>query len=170
MVRGNLAKAIGLYFLAPTVIIALLGCSNTAGNEKLTIYQDAPAMNLLDLGASGNSLGDAYYFSANLHSAQGGPVVGEVFGSKTLVKMSTADNPNAEQRMTLLFFTFDNREDQIMVAGVPDYPPDAGEFAANQKVLRAILGGTGKYIGARGQLESTRNADGTYTQVFSLLK
>lgn len=39
-----------------------------------------------------------------------------------------------------------------------------------QPVVRAILGGTGKYMGARGQLASTRNGDGSYTQVFTLLK
>ena len=32
----------------------------------------------------------------------------------------------------------------------------------NPIVVRAILGGTGRYMGARGQLTSTRNADGTY--------
>jgi hypothetical protein len=46
----------------------------------------------------------------------------------------------------------------------------AGEFDAGQPVVRAMLCGTGKYMGARGQLASTRNADGSYTQVFTLLK
>jgi hypothetical protein len=55
-------------------------------------------------------------------------------------------------------------------AGARDYPPTAGEFDAGRPVVRAILGGTGKYMGARGQLTSTRNADGSYTQVFTLLK
>jgi len=54
--------------------------------------------------------------------------------------------------------------------GARDYPPTAGEFDPGQPVVRAILGGTGKYMGARGQLASTRNADGSYTQVFTLLK
>jgi hypothetical protein len=56
------------------------------------------------------------------------------------------------------------------VMGALDYPPTAGEFDAGQPVVRAILGGTGKYMGARGQLTSTRNPDGSYTQVFTLLK
>jgi hypothetical protein len=97
-------------------------------------------------------------------------VTGEVFGSKTLIKMSTDTNPNLETRATVLFFTFANRQDQIVALGALDYPPTAGEFDAGQPVVRAILGGTGKYMGARGQLTSTRNADGSYTQVFTLLK
>lgn len=126
-------------------------------------------MNPLDLGPPGNSPGDVYYFSAPLHSSPSGPVTGEVFGSKTLVKSSTT-NPNLEQRATLLIFDFGNRQDQIVVMGVLDYPSAAGEFNAGQPVARAILGGTGKYAGARGQLASTRNTDGSYTQVFTLVK
>jgi hypothetical protein len=57
-----------------------------------------------------------------------------------------------------------------VAVGATDYPPTAGEFDAGRPVVRAILGGTGKYMGARGQLASTRNADGSYTQVFTLLK
>jgi hypothetical protein len=75
-----------------------------------------------------------------------------------------------EQRATLLIFDFGNRQDQIVVMGVLDYPPTAGEFNAGQPGVRAILGGTGKYMGARGQLISNRNADGSYKQVFTLLK
>jgi hypothetical protein len=69
-----------------------------------------------------------------------------------------------------LFFTFANHQDQIVALSALDYPPTAGEFEAGQPVVRAILGGTGKYMAARGQLTSTRNADGSYTQVFTLLK
>ena len=56
------------------------------------------------------------------------------------------------------------------MAGVPDYPPNIPEFKANGPVLRAVLGGTGKYNGVGGQLTSTRNPDGSYKQVFSLTR
>ena len=138
--------------------------------ETLTIYEDAPTLTPLDLGPPGNSPGDLYYFSAALHSSPGGPVTGEVFGSKTLVKLAAQPNPNSEKRATVLFFTFHGGQDQIIVLGAGDYPPTAAEFEADQPVVRAILGGTGKYIGARGQLTSTRNKDGSYTQLFTLLK
>lgn len=157
-------------FLASSILTACAGSFTTLPPETLTVYQDAPTMDPLDVGAPGNSPGDAYYFFAPLHSAPGGPVTGEVFGTKTLIKQASAAAPDTEQRATLLVFTFGNRQDQILVAGVPDYPSNAAEFNPGQTVLRAILGGTGKYIGARGQLTSTRNADGSYTQVFTLLK
>jgi hypothetical protein len=161
----------GLGALFASVLIT--GCGAHSGNqstENLTVYEDAPKMSLLDLGAPGNSLGDVYHFSAPLHSERGGPVTGEVIGSKTLVKVATDANPNLERRATLLFFTFADGKDQIIAFGAADYTTSAPEFEASQAVVRPVLGGTGKYMGARGQVTSTRNTDGSYTQVFTLLK
>jgi len=156
--------------LASTLMAACDLRSTNHSSETLTVYQDAPTLSLLDLGPPGRSPGDVHHFFAPLHSSPGGPVTGEVFGTKTLVKLATDANPNLEQRTTLLSFTFGDRQDQIIVLGVVDYTPTGAEFNAGQPVVRAILGGTGKYMGARGQLISTRNADGSYTQVFTLLK
>ena len=160
------AAALSLSALIP-------GCGARSANpstETFTVYQDAPKMSLLDLGAPGNSLGDVYHFSAALHSERGGPVTGELIGSKTLVKMPTDANPNLERRATLMFFTFAGDNDQIIALGAADYTPSAPEFEGGRSAVRPVLGGTGKYIGARGQVTSTRNADGSYTQVFTLLK
>jgi hypothetical protein len=99
-----------------------------------------------------------------------GPVTGQVFGSKTLIQVAAQANPNSEKRATFLFFTFGDGQDQIVALGAVDYPPITAEFDAGQPVVRAVLGGTGRYIGALGQLTSTRNTDGAYTQVFTLLR
>ena len=157
--------------VSASVLIAACGAHcNNPSTETLTIYQDAPKMSLLDLGAPGNSLGDVYHFSAALHSERGGPVTGEVIGSKTLVKLPTDANPNQERRATLMFFTFAEGKDQIIAFGAGDYSPSTPEFDADKPVVRPVLGGTGKYMGARGQVTSTRSSDGSYMQVFTLLK
>jgi hypothetical protein len=164
MVMGSAA------LFASAFITACGAHSTNPSTEGFTVHEDAPKMSLLDLGAPGNSLGDVYHFSASLHSKRGGPVTGEVIGSKTLVKMPTDANPNLERRATLMFFTFADGKDQIIAFGAADYSPSTPEFDAGQAVVRPVLGGTGKYIGARGQVTSTRNTDGSYTQVFTLLK
>ena len=77
----------GLAALFASVLITACGAHSTnQSTETFTVYEDAPKMSLLDLGAPGNSLGDVYHFSAPLHSERGGPVTGEVIGSKTLVR------------------------------------------------------------------------------------
>ena len=167
IVRSN---SMAMAALLASTLLAGCGQHSNPSTETFTVYEDAPKMSLLDLGAPGNSLGDVYHFSASLHSEPGGPVTGELIGSKTLVKVATEANPSLERRATLMFFTFTDRKDQIIAFGVADYSPSAAEFEASQPAVRAILGGTGKYMGARGQLASTRNADGSYTQVFTLLK
>ena len=161
--------AVTALIVSALLVACGLRCTSPS-SETFTVYQDAPKMSPLDLGAPGNSPGDMYYFSAPLHSSPGGPVIGEVFGSKTLIKTASDDNPNLEQRATLLIFDFGHRQDQIVVMGVRDYTANAAEFDAGPPHVRAILGGTGKYMGARGQLISNRNANGSYKQVFRLLE
>ena len=166
----NRTIAIAALLLTSSLIAGCGQRSTNPSTETFTVYEDAPKLSLLDLGAPGNSLGDVYHFSAQLHGKPGVPVTGEVIGSKTLVKIATDANPSLERRATLMFFTFADRKDQIIAFGVADYSPSAAEFDAGQPVVRPVLGGTGKYMGARGQVTSTRNADGSYTQVFTLLK
>jgi hypothetical protein len=166
----NRTIAIAALLLTSSLIAGCGQRSTNPSTETFTVYEDAPKLSLLDLGAPGNSLGDVYHFSAQLHGKPGGPVTGEVIGSKTLVKIATDANPSLERRATLMFFTFADRKDQIIAFGVADYSPSAAEFDAGQPVVRAILGGTGKYIGARGELSSTRNADGSYAQAFTLVR
>ena len=74
---------------------------------------------------------------------------------------ATDANPNLERRATILFFTFADGKDQIIAFGAADYSPSASEFDADQPVVCPVLGGTGKYMGARGQVTSTRNVDGS---------
>jgi len=169
LISQRMVKALAA--LSASVLIAACGAHSTnPSTETFTVYEDAPKMSLLDLGAPGKSLGDVYHFSAPLHSERGGPVTGEVIGSKTLVKVAADGNANLERRATLLFFTFAEGKDQIIAFGAADYSPSTPEFDAGKSVVRPVLGGTGKYIGARGQVTSTRNTDGSYTQVFALLK
>ena len=47
---------------ASALIVACGARSTTPSNETFTVYEDAPKMSLLDLGAPGNSLGDIYHF------------------------------------------------------------------------------------------------------------
>src|SRR5215471_11309769 len=124
----------GAAAVVTSVLITACGAHSTnQSTETFTVYEDAPKMSLLDLGAPGNSLGDVYHFSATLHSERGGPVTGELIGSKTLLKLPTDANPNLERRATLMFFTFAGDQDQIIAFGAADYTPSAPEFGAGKR-------------------------------------
>ena len=152
---------------APKAVLA--GKPRKHKTEQLTIHQDAPDIIPLETGDAGSSVGDSFYFHAALRLEPAGPEVGEVFGTKVVVKTATTQSPMVEQRITHLVFTFNDRQDQIIVAGVADYPVAGAEFGPDQPVIRAIIGGTGIFIGASGELSSTRHPADGYTQVFTLL-
>jgi hypothetical protein len=104
--------------LFASVLIAACGQRSTnSSSETFTVYEDASTLKLLDLGPAGNSPGDVYHLFATLYSTPADPVTGEVFGSKTLIKMATDANPNLQTRATVLFFAFANRQDQIVALG-----------------------------------------------------
>jgi hypothetical protein len=95
----------GLAALFTSALITACGAHSTNQSaETFTVYEDAPKMSLLDLGAPGNSLGDVYHFSASLHSERGGPVTGEVIGSKTLVRVATDAQPEPGEAGNAIVF------------------------------------------------------------------
>src|SRR5436190_14476302 len=130
-------RIIGLATVLGSTLMVACGLHSTTGpTETFTVYEDAPILKLLDLGTPGNSPGDVYHFFAPLHSTPGGPVTGEVFGSKTLIKMATDANPNLETRATVLFFTFANHHDLFVALGSMDYSLTVGEFDDCVTVVR----------------------------------
>jgi hypothetical protein len=151
-------------------VLAVNASSNTSTTEQIIFYQDPPNLTAVDVPPLDKSHGDAYYFNASLRSEKDGPVIGELFGIKTVDKLSSLRTTGSEQRLTSLIFTFNNKTDQIVVAGVVDYPAQEGQFMLNEPVVRAVLGGTGKFMGVRGQVVSTRNNDSSYNHVFTLLR
>jgi hypothetical protein len=151
-------------------VLAVNASSNTSATEQIIFYQDPPNLTAVDVPPLDKSHGDAYYFNASLRSEKDGPVIGELFGIKTVDKLSSLRTTGSEQRLTSLIFTFNNKTDQIVVAGVVDYPAQEGQFMLNEPVVRAVLGGTGKFMGVRGQVVSTRNNDSSYNHVFTLLR
>lgn len=74
-----------------------------------------------------------------------------------------------EERFGTLVFRF-NDIDTIVVSGSSVYPPAEAEMSADAPQFRAVLGGTGAYVAATGEVETVRNADGTYSHRFTLFK
>ena len=56
-----------------------------------------------------------------------------------------------------------------MIAGTAAYPADQAEMAPDSPHVRAVIGGTGRFIGARGQMVTTRREAGHYEHTFTLV-
>jgi hypothetical protein len=124
-------------------------------NLRLATNVDAPPAGLSD--------GDIRYLNGTLRSEnEKGPIIGELFISNTVVRLMPGQRFMA---MTNNVFTFINKTDQIVVGGVAEQP-----MITNETESRAIWGGTGEYFGVRGQVVTTFEADGNYTDVFTILR
>ena len=72
-----------------------------------------------------------------------------------------------ESRVTNAVFLFGGLDDSLLLEGTGWYPGEGATLEVSATLVRAIIGGTGMYAGASGYVESTRNADDTWTHVFS---
>ena len=157
-------------FARRAAVAAVLGgalilgaCSSGDDTRTLIIEQDAPA--LASYGGPAGIL-KVLAFDARITDPDG--TEGVLFGY-----LLTADLPDAsgeaqtEERIGTLVFTFGTSD--LIVSGGTSYPATGAEMQADESQPRAVVGGTGDYLGARGEVVTVRNTDGTYTHTFTLV-
>lgn len=71
-----------------------------------------------------------------------------------------------ELRSADLVFTIGKARNQMIVGGVAEYVQQAPTVAERTSVIRPVIGGSGKYDGARGWCESVHRTDGTWRHTF----
>jgi len=141
--------------------------AGAAERTTFKLHQDAPALAQIDVGGSGRSHGDMLAFEAALTAEDG--TKGTMSGVLITVDLPDAAGDEFEDRIGQIAFDLGG-SDSLVVAGESVYSPDAAEMNPAQPQLRAVIGGTGRYIGARGQVMTTRNPDGSYEHAFELIE
>jgi hypothetical protein len=164
--------------LAATTLVLLAACSgDTETTTTLTITQQPPELASFEIPVAGDGSGTltqtadlppagVLAFDAEITDPDGreGILIGYLL---------TADLPDArtgetlEERVGTLVYAFG--EDELVVTGGTSYPLGSAEMAAGQPQRRAVVGGTGRYLGVRGEVVTTRNGDGTYSHEFTLV-
>ena len=137
--------------------------------EPMTIVldQEAPVV-VHDEGSNAQSArGDVTYFESRLTKA------GKPFGTLSGIIEThdvVSDGTNLETRLRSLVFEL--LDGQIIAKGASTYVtgPDFVPLNPADPVVIAIIGGTGAYLGAYGELVTTRNEDNTYLQVLRLIR
>ena len=126
--------------------LALTGCAATDYRMLVTIAdaQTGPAT-LVDVGETGDSVGDMVLFDQPLLGEDGA-----VIGNNSGVCIRTRVGHSYQCQWTL---TFDDGSIQV-----------AGREADQGSSAISIVGGTGVYTGISGEMTSTNNNDGTFTQ------
>jgi hypothetical protein len=151
--------------LIGAAVLVNTGCGGGGGGETLSIV--APAKGLhqatVDLGPKGTSGGDLYVFDGPLLDSDEGEMVGHVYGTQT----SIAQDSDSETVQAMISYDLGDG-DRITVGGIGEYPRGDKNLIENQKFERPILGGTGRYAGARGVVTTVRRADGSYAHTFEI--
>ena len=148
-------------------LLAAAGLQAHAGEKGVfMVRQEPPVMAHADLTTAGASHGDMLAFQARFATEDGG--AGMLNGLLITVDIADGELDLLEERIGQLAFDFGNG-DSILAAGQSVYPGTDREMSADAPQLRAVIGGTGTYMGARGQITTTRNTDGSYEHMFELM-
>jgi hypothetical protein len=88
--------------------------------------------------------------------------------SGTLTTLSDSVNGDEELRSANLVFVFGNEANQIVVGGISLYPPAGSTIAVGEETVRPVVGGSGIYAGATGEVVSTNLGDEGWSHVFHI--
>ena len=155
-------KAPALAFLLLTVLTAPVMAETTI---TLT-HGKTPDPTYLDFGTPGESIGDQRIWQFNAKAADGEAVVMDWV---MLTTGTVEGSPGIERRMTSAVFSFSGGpDDRILVQGIGFYPRAGATVRIDATLERAVIGGTGKYAGARGTLVTTHLDDGSWEHVLHL--
>lgn len=140
----QIASIINLLLAAS--IMGVTACSQEKPQQLITIADArVKAARLIDTGKPGDSVGDILVFDQPLLDEHRRPI-----GNNSGTCLRTRPGHSFQCQWTL---TFENGS--IQVAG--------REFDQGVSDI-SIVGGTGKYSGITGEMTSTNNNDGTFTQ------
>lgn len=157
------------------VALILPACSSAprvsdAASRPVTtvvVQQKAPIMVDVDIGPPGKSAGDLYVFGAAVTDSEGRQ--GSLTGTLLVVEATDPKTGKVwETRLGDLTFILDG--DQLLAKGASVYPRADREMEVNKPQIRAVIGGTGRFVGVDGDVSTVRNADGTYTHTFRLMR
>jgi len=148
------------------LLIAGGSLSACADGEMIVTVEHGPVPTpvYVDLGDTGPSAGDQRIFHFD-GDHNGDPVTMDWIMTTTAVDAPAAD---VETRTTSAVFAFGGLDDTLLLSGVGWYPSAEATFEVSASLVRSVVGGTGRYEGMTGWVESTRLPDDTWTHVFHL--
>ena len=177
IVSNFLTKSLRVNSLLLLWVVLLVACHPTPDSDVaeassdtrtiLKISQEVPNIIHIDLDREGPSHGDLLAFDAEVLTDSN--VKGTLSGYLLTIFIPEEDHEDFQERMVQMVFDLGDGN-TILVGGRSLYPDmEEAEMQENVPQVRAIIGGTGTYIGARGQITTTRMSDGSYEHVLELL-
>jgi hypothetical protein len=178
-----ISKKLVASFIVVSALVALplgLGACGDSDTESSTkspaaaiadfeLQSAAPVISSVDVGATGPSVGDTEVFTAAI--SKDGQAFGTLVGTKLLLELGGQDSIPSGLGLFQNQLTFRLPGGDIAVVGLQQFPLDTSDTAAFAEMaktatVRVISGGTGDYVGARGELTSVPQPNGGRLQKF----
>ena len=169
--RRTLASLTVVAALVGGAAIMTTGVAGATPTGKRTLTSAPPTSTNVDVGTPGVGVGAYTTFYAAV-TDKTGKAVGWLYGTKTLVALPGEAGMPADRGIfeNLLTFRFTDGS-TIVVGGTQTAVLGASGFAGSADPGdRAVIGGTGKYAGARGVLSTSANPDNSRKQAFVFVK
>jgi len=137
------------------------GAGETVATREFTVMQEPP-----DLLSVGEGVGRGIAFSAPL---AGEDLAGTLHGWLVTITLDGHPSGHAnEQRIGLINYDF-GEGTALVVAGMHGLNLGDPQLVEGRSSVRAVIGGTGRFLGATGQVVTTRQPDGRYEHRFELV-
>lgn len=158
-------KSLGGAFLGMALILQSgIVAAHACDSPLIVSHPPTDPPTYIDNGAPGSSPGDVRIFHFPGVTQLGQPVITDWIMTTTGVDTAAY---GVESRVATAVFSFDGFDnDQVVIEGVGLYPDEESVFTANSTLFRSIIGGTGRYKGVSGEVESVHFADGSWQHIF----
>ena len=149
----TVTAALAALVAVPAVALGLGGSSSASTAESdLRVLETLTGFEILDVGKEGLGFGDHVAIRSVVRNP-GGTKIGIGAGDCTVYSGKTLETIKAHCTET-----FKLKDGQIFTGGVFD--------TASKRNFWVIMGGTGEYKGATGELDATTKSADTFEQVF----
>jgi hypothetical protein len=166
MSRPKIFGVTGVLF-ALLVTLGLAACSGDEVEEVIVRHGAVPAPSVIGAGEGSPAVGDMRLFHFPAQTSDGQSVLIDWIMTTTAV-----DEPslNVESRVNTGTFSFGDHNNQIVIEGVALYPTAGAVLEIADQVRRAIVGGSGRFAGASGEVVSVQFDDGSWEHQFRIIK
>lgn len=155
---GAVTLIAALGFLAAPAVQAAAPAKQTT----ITVYHEA----VVPTAVLGSGLGTVRTFFIPI--AVNGKAANDQYLVGTLTTVAQGFAGSQEIRASNLSFVFGDEADQLAVGGISYYPTDSATLSAGTRTVRPVVGGSGRFDGARGQVISTNLGANGWTHVFKI--
>lgn len=167
ILKRSLVRTVSV-FLGLITFLLYLNCDSVSTDNQhskiFTLIAKSESLYELDVVEDGHSHGDIKIFEGSFTDKKNKNIVGRFTAMHETVSVPQKNGDREqvhEDRFRTIMLEFDDGS-TILVKGLTHFSIGKSRMDMNESRGAAIIGGTGKYIGARGQYTATRIAELLY--------